>query len=73
MAWSYISFGLSTIWAMSELVEVMSTKLDWVSSTTQSRFGDVCKDKDNFGEEDNWKFAEIFQFKSSTSMEYPLG
>ena len=56
---------------MSELVEVMSTKLDWVSSNTQLRFGDVCKDIDNFGAED--KFTEIFQFKSSTSIEYPLG
>ena len=53
MVLGYISFGLSTICAMSELVEVMSTKLDWISSNTQLRFGDVCKDKDNFGTEDN--------------------
>ena len=49
------------------MVEVISTKLDWVSSKTQLRFGDVCKDLEIIH-----KFAEIFQFKSSTSMEYPL-
>ena len=35
------SLGLRTMWARSESVAVMSSKLGWVSSTSQVRLGET--------------------------------